>query len=216
MEARSWTYLDRSQWSRGEWDDEPDKMQWSDGVTGLPCLIVRNDLGSLCGYVGVTEGHPLFAIDYASCSLPTAKPRGPEPDNESVFSEWMKERRAAQLICDASDELNHCEHRPENMLNAHGGITFTNFGERYPEFPERGVYHESSPGETEPERVWWIGFDCAHYGDMQPFMLLTEMWMNPPFDNTIILDDPNLTYKDFEYVRNECKKIVDQLNVSKD
>ena len=42
------------------WDDEPDKKQWEDEATGLPCLIVRNRLGTLCGYVGVSEGHPHF------------------------------------------------------------------------------------------------------------------------------------------------------------
>jgi hypothetical protein len=30
----------------------------------LPCLIVRNKLGALCGYVGVTSSHPCFEKDY--------------------------------------------------------------------------------------------------------------------------------------------------------
>lgn len=48
----------------GPWDDEPDKVQWVDSETGLDCLIVRNHFGALCGYVGVTEGHPLFEQHY--------------------------------------------------------------------------------------------------------------------------------------------------------
>lgn len=51
---------DKATWQRGEWDQEPDKIQWKDDATGLPCLIVRGPHGALCGYVGVAPGHPLF------------------------------------------------------------------------------------------------------------------------------------------------------------
>lgn len=64
---RSWTYLDRSRWAPGPWDREPDKIQWKDAETGLPCLIVRNTLGNLCGYVGVDSSHPWHGIDYGQC-----------------------------------------------------------------------------------------------------------------------------------------------------
>lgn len=64
MKEQSWTYLDRGEWPQGEWSNEPDKMQWQDKDTGLPCLIVRNRMGALCGYVGVAEGHPAFAVHY--------------------------------------------------------------------------------------------------------------------------------------------------------
>lgn len=48
----------------GPWNDEPDKAQWVDPATNLDCLIVRTDMGHLCGYVGVPEGNPLFGKDY--------------------------------------------------------------------------------------------------------------------------------------------------------
>lgn len=59
-----YTFLDRNGWSRGKWDDEPDKIQWQDEATGYPCLIKRNRMGALCGYVGVSEGHPYFQKHY--------------------------------------------------------------------------------------------------------------------------------------------------------
>jgi hypothetical protein len=55
---------DKSEWKDGVWKDEPDKMSWTDEKTGLPCLIVRNNGGALCGYVGVEESHKLFGKDY--------------------------------------------------------------------------------------------------------------------------------------------------------
>jgi hypothetical protein len=48
----------------GPWSTEPSKMQWVDQATGMPCLIVRNDLGALCGYAGVSPGHPLHGRGY--------------------------------------------------------------------------------------------------------------------------------------------------------
>lgn len=65
METRTWAFIDKSEWLRGPWDSEPDKKQWTDPTTGLPCMIRRGPPGALCGYVGVPEGHPAFA---RSCS----------------------------------------------------------------------------------------------------------------------------------------------------
>lgn len=57
MQTREWKTKDKSEWPRGQWDDEPDKMQWLDEATGRPCLIVRNSFGGLCGYMGVDKSH---------------------------------------------------------------------------------------------------------------------------------------------------------------
>lgn len=56
--------VDRTGWPAGPWDGEPDRVQWTDEATGLPCLIVRGPVGALCGYVGVTQGHPAFESPY--------------------------------------------------------------------------------------------------------------------------------------------------------
>lgn len=58
------TYVDKSSWPRGPWDSEPDKIEWRDEATGLPCLIVRGGMGALCGYVGVPSSHPLHGKDH--------------------------------------------------------------------------------------------------------------------------------------------------------
>jgi hypothetical protein len=54
----------RKGWPAGPWDNEPDRKEWRDAVTGYPCLILRNSLGGLCGYVGVGPGHPLHGVNY--------------------------------------------------------------------------------------------------------------------------------------------------------
>lgn len=63
---RIWYFVDKSDWGEGVFQDEPDKISWTDTETGLPCLIVRGPLGALCGYVGVSEEHPWFGKDYSA------------------------------------------------------------------------------------------------------------------------------------------------------
>lgn len=64
-------YLDKAEWGQGPWQDEPDKVQWRDGATGLPCLIVRGPHGAFCGYVGVLDTHPWHRKDYNQCTAAT-------------------------------------------------------------------------------------------------------------------------------------------------
>lgn len=59
---------DRSRYGKGPWDNEPDKKQWLDPKTKLPCLIVRNHSGALCGYVGVSKDHRCFGKHYDEVS----------------------------------------------------------------------------------------------------------------------------------------------------
>jgi hypothetical protein len=70
MKTQEWKFDDsRKRWMpetrdrKGPWDQEPDKRQWM-SETGLPCLIVRNPYGALCGYVGVSRSHPWYGQNY--------------------------------------------------------------------------------------------------------------------------------------------------------
>jgi len=60
------TFKDKAEWGKGPWVNEPDKVQWQDEATSLPCLIVRAPVtGALCGYVGVPPSHPLYQKEYS-------------------------------------------------------------------------------------------------------------------------------------------------------
>jgi hypothetical protein len=51
--------------------------------------------------------------------------------------------------------------------------------------------------QFQPESdIWWIGFDTAHANDLYSFKYSY---------------DDNAVYRDMEYVKNECKKIINQL-----
>lgn len=59
--------IDRRGWPDGPWNDEPDRVEWRSH--GFACLIVRNAMGALCGYVGVPDSHPLHGRDYSDVAL---------------------------------------------------------------------------------------------------------------------------------------------------
>lgn len=167
METKEYRTIDKSEWDRGEWDDEPDKMQWQDEATGLPCLIVRNGSGALCGYVGVAEGHPCFEQGYGDAKAVT-------PLNED----------------------------DGGYIDVHGGLTFAGFCADT-EDESKHICHVPAPGE--PKRVWWLGFDCSHSGDVSPSM---SKWRREHgFDRSEWLE----SYKAIGYVKNEVRKLARQL-----
>lgn len=63
METETATYVDRSGWPPGPWDDEPDRVEWRIG--DLVALALRQpSSGHWCGYVGLPPGHPWHGANY--------------------------------------------------------------------------------------------------------------------------------------------------------
>lgn len=63
-------FADKSAWYRGEWDDEPDRVEWRyAGTPRFALLIVRGPRGPLCGYVGLPPGHPYHGADWTKCDV---------------------------------------------------------------------------------------------------------------------------------------------------
>lgn len=58
---------DKSGWGDGPWQEEPDKAHWIHGC--LDCLIVRNSMGALCGYVGVPHDHLYYGEHYSNVDV---------------------------------------------------------------------------------------------------------------------------------------------------
>lgn len=87
----------------------------------------------------------------------------------------------------------------EIEIDVHGGLTYSNFcfGE-----PGDGICHLPDPGE--PERIYWLGFDCAHAWDVMPRLRA----LAPLPDE---LRDPEDVYRDLAYVKAECVRLAAQL-----
>lgn len=111
---------DKSEWGAGPWQDEPDKRQWTDEATGLPCLMVRGPVGALCGYVGVLPDHPAYGLNY---------------------DHWRYGEDGEQA------ELTPVE-AAINALEAHGGLTFAH-GCGHGDDPSTGICHVPAPGQPD-------------------------------------------------------------------
>ena len=65
MRDIEWTgHPERDKFPKGPWTNECDKAQWLDKDTKLVCLIVRNQFGAWCGYVGVDGNSCLYGEHY--------------------------------------------------------------------------------------------------------------------------------------------------------
>lgn len=177
----------KSKYPQGPWHSEPDKVQWVDEDTGLDCLIVRNGLGALCGYVGLPEGHRLFAECYDGMDdigVHGGLTFSGYCDEPLSFEEWV--------AMDDDDGMFLWRKQKERGLEV---------GSTYQEYLD---WHEANsichiPEPEKPSKVWWLGFDCAHCYDLVP-------GMGPSFSY-----NPRDRYRDLEYVKGEVRILARQL-----
>ena len=99
MEHKTWTAMadEKAEWGPGPWQDEPDKEQFADEATGYACLIKRNRLGALCGYVGVPAGHPWHGKGYDE--VRTADDEWPDVHGGLTYSALCQEGPEGETIC---------------------------------------------------------------------------------------------------------------------
>jgi len=136
MQRIEYSHFDKSTWGKGPWLTEPDKVQWLDPETSLPCLIVRNRLGAWCGYVGVSKSHVAFEKFYDDVDVDVhggltfaSKCQSHDGDQETL---------ACNTICHIVDEGEDddvwwlgfdCAHwqdfMPSSPMNIHGsGVVY--------------------------------------------------------------------------------------------
>lgn len=191
---------DRSDWPDEDkgWGGEPDKAQWTDEDTGLPCLAVRNRLGGWCGYVGITKGHVFYGKDYETC----LHPEGECPKHQPH----------------AEDEYPYCRYKIENIIDVHGSVTFTSkCSDRIDEPEHPAICHIPEPGATDD--VWWIGFDTAHAFDYVPGMHTKshETWAREKFPEHYTEEREQFRremmdkYWTLGDIKEECAHLADQL-----
>lgn len=86
-----------------------------------------------------------------------------------------------------------------NRLEVHWGITYANEC-------RGGICHVPAPGE--PAHVWWLGFDCAHSGDLAPGLAAT---VQSVCGRSSV--DRHETYRDLDYVVAHTEALAAQLEV---
>lgn len=90
MKTKTW--IDKSAWADGEWQHEPDRMEWV--YLGFPCLIVRQDESWLCGYVGIPPTHPYYGKDIEDNELKFMQVHG-----KITLSEASQQSNDPRAVC---------------------------------------------------------------------------------------------------------------------
>lgn len=142
--------------------------------------VVLKVRGHNNGYVAIPESHPLFGVDYSSPATCLTFPA----------DEPIGKRGVVQLFFSSG------EPRPDVVFNVHGGLTYAS--DRLSQVPV-----------LEDEKLWWYGFDCAHYGDANsPEYLEAQRVLYPDMPFMWQADG---VYRTEEYVVAECESLADQL-----
>ncbi len=126
------TTFDKTDWGDGAWQNEEDHYEFWDDATGLPCLINRNRVGALCGYVGVLPGHYLYGnSDRKHTEESSREYMQALGEALQVFGDYnsVPEERWEQIK--AIQKPNHSYLDGILDLECHGGITWTGGGYRY-------------------------------------------------------------------------------------
>lgn len=206
MKTLKFTTVDKSSWGEGQWGQEPDKMQFMDEATGLPCLIVRNRVGSLCGYCGVSSGHPLFEKVYNDADVSV---HGGltfagfcHDDSREQWEKW----RQSMLKNKPSIEQFPRGYAAESWKN--DGHLVDDYDAWKADQECTSICHKVEPGED--DRVWWLGFDCCHCYDLSPGLEAKMKQIMP--DRPDKPDGPYKgVYRDLAYVQDQCRSLASQL-----
>lgn len=90
-----------------------------------------------------------------------------------------------------------------DSISCHGGIT----------------YSESKLHCCDDEDTWWIGFDCAHFGDGYDIETAKQYFGDDPDFKRIFYtmedfwreSNRESEIRSLAYVKDECKKLIDQI-----
>ncbi|MFW2448845.1 MAG: hypothetical protein ACN4E6_16105 [Qipengyuania pacifica] len=131
----------------GPWSNEADKIAWIDEATGLGCIMLRQEDGTLSGYVGVGPEHPLYGFEAdavplsVSCDVHGGITYGKQCEvNRTELRAKGKPRQERYTVCH---------------------VTRTRWVQDYENV-------QTTKDEFEHEELWWLGFDTNHTGDLRP------------------------------------------------
>ena len=97
------------------------------------------------------------------------------------------------------------EHSPEGTVSVHGCLTFAAFCHESDKGEGYGICHTPFPGRE--DRVWWLGFDTDHSGDLTPYDANQRAQEGDRSYWDYRRDDQ---YRTLDYVRAECARLAEQ------
>lgn len=103
-------------------------------------VIMNEDSGWRCGYVGLSKDHPLYGAQYSEPHPALIPPEEGTP---------VGKRGSISIFCAAIKDKSEWN-SPDLVFDVHGGITYSG---NKPEYPVKSD-------------LWWFGYDCGHAWDL--------------------------------------------------
>ncbi len=138
---------DRKPSGDGPWNNEGDKVAWVDSETGLGCIMLRQEDGTLSGYVGVGPDHPLYGFEAVAVLLGVS----------SVVHGGITYGKA----CEVNRTELRAKGKPRKERYTVCHVTRTRWVQDYEDV-------QTTEDKFGHEDLWWLGFDTNHVGDLRP------------------------------------------------
>lgn len=164
---------------------------------GYKCVVVFQEMGRRCGYVGVPKDSKLYGKSYMDkldikmeemCGKSIGK-RGIMTLFGACFND-KKERVSLELYFDV-----------------HGSLTYAGGGK-----------NSKYPIKSD---LWWFGFDCGHAGDREDYEYAIKMFQDnrDRYEAMIRAEreiygesgNTDAVVRSLEYVTEECKRLAEQI-----
>ena len=131
----------------GPWNNEGDKIAWVDEDSGLGCIILRQEDGTLSGYVGVGVDHPLHGFHAEAVPV--------------TISSQVHGGITYGKECEVNRHELRAKGKPRRERYTVCHITRTRWVQDVESV-------QTTNDEFEHEDLWWLGFDTNHPGDLIP------------------------------------------------
>jgi hypothetical protein len=164
----------------------------------FPCAIQKSKaLGTLCGYVGVPPCHPWYGRDdiHADVHGGVTYNQHEQVGHPAMLAYLRRHLANAQ-------DMDRKYEGEEPMRDYRFADTWQRWLDKQLEHAGEWSEYPAHTGQD----VWWVGFDCAHLGDLTPGP------DNPPAEHAHLypLSDGEGWYKDEAYVRQEIEGLARQ------
>lgn len=164
---------------------------------GYKCMVVFQDMGHRCGYVGVPKGSKLYGKSYMDKL---------DIKMEEMYDKAFGKRGVIPLFLSAFDDEDE-RVSLELYFDVHGSLTYSGGGK-----------NSHYPVKSD---LWWFGFDCCHAGDRNDYESTMKLFPEQEkrckdimrIEREVYGQDGNTddVIRSEEYVAEECKLLAEQI-----